>query len=137
MPTDDRLCKMLRCTGTLYWTSRPKSSAVRDISKDVEVLKKTLKELKQSNDELKLQLVQQEERFSNQLAQQGDKVDEKFGQIMELLTKTKEKSPQDTSSEAQPSFLGFKSSRKRKVDLDEDQKSSNDDSRDELLDLAE
>ena len=120
-------------------SSRPKLSAVQDVSKDVEVLKKTSKELKQSNEELKLQMVQQEERFSNQLVQQGDKVDKRFGQIMELLTKAKEKSPQDTLSQAQPSFSGFKSSRKRKVDLveEEDKKFWDDDSRDDLLDLAE
>ena len=55
-----------------------KLSAVIDVTKEVETLKKTSKELKQSNVELKLQLVQQEERFSNQLAQQGTQLDDKF-----------------------------------------------------------
>ena len=86
----------------------------------MEVLKKTLKELIQSNAELKLQLVEQKERFLNYLAQQ----EVQFDQMMELLMGMKEESPQNTLSQAQPRWSEFRTSKKRKVDLCEDQKSS-------------
>ena len=75
-----------------------KLPVILEDSENMEVLKKTLKELRQSNTELKLQLVEQEEKFLNHLAQQ----EVQFGQIRNS---------------------------RRKVDLDEDQKSSNNDSK--------
>ena len=92
---------------------KPKSSAVMDISKEVGSLKKTMRELKQYNTELKLQMEQQEARVSSQIMQQGAKLDGKFGQIMELLTK---QGSQKLVSQARPGIMDVKSSRKRKVE---------------------
>ena len=56
---------------------------------------------------------------------------------MERLTQKEEQSPQDTLSQAQLSISGVKSSRKRKIDSWEDQNSSDEESRDETLDLVD
>ena len=80
------------------------------------MLKKVSKELKQSNVELKQQLMQQEEWFTNQLSQQGAKLDDKLSQIMEVLAKRDEQSPQEIPVQVQLSVSGIQNPRKRKVD---------------------
>ena len=100
---------------------------------EVGSLKKTIKELKQCNAELKLQIEQQEARLSNQIMQQGAQMDGKFGQIMELLMK---QGSQMSVIQAQPGVNEIKRSRKRKVEP-AGQDFSDDDSGDERLEATE
>ena len=88
-PTSKTVGPVSKTAGLASKTVNKGKSSVRDVTKDVESLKKVLKELK-SNVELKQQLAQQEEWFTNQLSQQGTELDKKFSQIMEVLTKCDE-----------------------------------------------